>query len=62
MSKFKNTIKVIEHYGGTIREDNALILKELKSMGRNYETVTAEEIETTQDLAKRKMHAIAADH
>jgi len=62
MSKFKNTIEVIEHYGGTIREDNALILKELKSMGRNYETVTAEEIETTQDLAKRKMHAIAADH
>jgi hypothetical protein len=59
MSKFKNTIEVIEHYGGTIGEDNALILEELKTAGCNYETATAEKIETAQDLAKRKMHAIA---
>ena len=59
MLKFKNTIEVIEHYGGTLGEDNALILKELKSTGRNYETATTKEIETAQDLVKRKMHAIS---
>ena len=59
ISKFKNTIEVIEHYGGTIREDKALVLEKLKSAGRNNKTVSAEEIETAQDLAKRKMHAIA---
>jgi hypothetical protein len=29
MSKFKNVIKVIEHYGGGIGEDQVLVLKEL---------------------------------
>ena len=59
MSKFKNTIEVIEHYGGTIGEDKALVLEELESAGRNNETASTEEIETAQDLAKCKMHAIA---
>ena len=59
MSKFKNTIEVIDHYGGTIGEDKALVLKELKSARRNNETTSAKEIETATDLAKRKMHTIA---
>ena len=50
-TKFKNTpIKVIEHYGGTIGEDKDLVLlKELKSAGRNNETASTEEIKTAQD-------------
>ena len=60
MSKFKNTIKVIEHYGGMIGEDKALVLEELKSLvGRNNETASTEEIKTAKDQAKCKMHAIA---
>jgi hypothetical protein len=51
MLKFKNTFEVIEHYRGTIGEDKALVLEELKSVGRNNETVSAEEIETATDLA-----------
>ena len=59
MSKFKNTIEVIEHCGGTIGEDKTLVLEELKSVGRNNETVSAEEIETATDLARCKMYTIA---
>ena len=59
MSKFKNTIEVIKHYGGTIGEDKALVLEELTSVGRNKEAASPEEIETATDLAKYKMHAIA---
>ena len=58
MSKFKNTIEVIEHYGGTLGEDKALVLKELKSAGCNNDTASTEEIETAMDLARHKMHAI----
>ena len=59
MLKFKNTIEVIKHYGGTIGEDKAQVFEELKSVGCNYERVSAEEIKIAQDQAKRKMHAIA---
>jgi hypothetical protein len=52
MSKFKNTIEVIE-------QDKALVLEELNYTGHNKETASSEEIETATDLAKCKMHAIA---
>ena len=58
MSKFKNTIEVIEHYGGTTGEDKArLVLKELKPTGCNNNTASPKAIETATELAKHKMHA-----
>jgi hypothetical protein len=32
MSKFKNTIEVIPHYGGNIGDDKALVNEELKTV------------------------------
>jgi len=55
MSKFKNFIEVIEHYGGSIGEDQALINEELKS----FSTPNDKETKTAKETAKQKMHAIA---
>jgi hypothetical protein len=55
-SKFKNTIKVIEHYGGNIGEDKALMLEELKLVGDDANRVSPMEIETAMEMAKSKSH------
>jgi hypothetical protein len=59
MSKFKNTIEVIERFGGSVGDDKALMLDKLKSAGQNDKTATDKEKATAAETAKRKAHAIA---
>jgi hypothetical protein len=64
MSKFKNTVEVIEHYGGNIGDDKALITEELKVTLKStnqgvVDRATAKQIETATLMARRKSHAIA---
>jgi hypothetical protein len=59
MSKFKNTIEVIKHYGGAIGKDKALLLEELKLAGHDADTAATKEILIAKDKAKCKAHAIA---
>jgi hypothetical protein len=64
MSKFKNTVEVIERYGGNIGDDKVLITEELKVALKStnqgvLSTATAKQIETATLTARRKSHAIA---
>jgi hypothetical protein len=59
MSKFKNAIEVIEHYGGSIGDDAVLVTEELKKVGRSITTATGEEKKDAIKLAKSKAHAMA---
>ena len=56
MSKFKNYIEVIEHYGGTIGDDVALINEELKNLQSSGDTDT--DLEMAKQMARNKAHAI----
>jgi hypothetical protein len=59
MSKFKNAIAVIEHYKGSIGDDEALMLQELKVTGRKAECATKEMVGKATKEAQQKAHAIA---
>jgi hypothetical protein len=64
MSKFKNTTEVIEHYGGNIGEDKALVNEELKTIlkATNQDTLSrasTQAIEAATEMARNKSHAIA---
>ena len=56
MSKFKNYIEVIEHYGGTIGDDDALITEELKNLQSSGDSKT--DLATAMLMARNKAHAI----
>jgi hypothetical protein len=49
MSRFKNTIEVIEHFGGSIGEDKALVIEELKIAGCEPITASVEELELAME-------------
>ena len=59
LTKFKNTIDVIEHYGGVIGTDDALVLEELKKNISEPTEATPNEIARATTTAKNKAHAIA---
>jgi hypothetical protein len=64
MSKFKNTIEVIQHYGGNIGDDKALMKEELKTVIGNkdpdlLENASNEEVASAETIARQKAHAIA---
>jgi hypothetical protein len=59
MSKFKNAIDVIEHYGGNIGDDVVLVTEELKKARVTPSTASMEEKQTAIKLAKTKAHAMA---
>jgi hypothetical protein len=52
-------IEVIEHYGGSIGDDKALVMEELKLAGHDPDTATKKQLTIAKDDAKRKAHAIA---
>jgi hypothetical protein len=56
MSKFKNYIEVIEHYGGTIGDDDALITEEMKNLQSSGDSKT--DLATAMLMARNKAHAI----
>jgi hypothetical protein len=56
MTRFKDSTAVIEHYGGSIGDDEALVREEIK---RLPSPVTEEQITACTAIAKEKSHAIA---
>jgi hypothetical protein len=63
MSKFQNSIKVIQHYGGNIGDDKALVYEELKTVIGSkdpdfLENATDEEVASAKTIARQKAHAI----
>jgi hypothetical protein len=64
MSKFKNTIEVIQHYGGNIGDDKALMKEELKTIIGSkdpdfLENAADEDVLSAETIARQKAHAIA---
>jgi hypothetical protein len=59
MSKFKNSIDVIEHYGGNIGDDKVLVTEELRKTGATDMVATEEEKKQAIKTAKSKAHAMA---
>jgi hypothetical protein len=64
MSKFKNTIEVIQHYGGNIGDDKALFNEELKTVIGSKDpdflkNATDEEVASAKTIVKQKARAIA---
>jgi hypothetical protein len=64
MSKFNNTIEVIERYGGKIGEDNELVMEELKieldrTVQECLDNASPEVVKVAIEAAKSKAHAIA---
>lgn len=59
LSKFKNIVEVIQHYGGSVGDDNIFILNELKKKGLDYSTAEAKDIVEATEQAKSKAQGIA---
>jgi hypothetical protein len=59
MSKFKNGIEVTKHNGGSIREDQVLVLEELKKIGKGVNAATQVEVVQATRTAKCMVHAIS---
>lgn len=59
MSKFRNAIDVIEHYGGNIGNDTILVTEELKKIGESVGTAGNDKKKEAIKLARKKAHAMA---
>jgi Zinc knuckle len=55
MTRFKDSIAVIEHYGGSIGDDEALIQEEIKKLGTSKPTAA----QVAACTAREKAHAVA---
>ena len=59
LSKFKDIIQVIEHYGGNIGDDEVLVAEELKKLKLDSKVTTSSDLSAATETAKQKSHAIA---
>ncbi len=59
MSRFKNTLEVIKHYGGNIGDNKALVREELTLAGCDPTKATEDQSKAAKESAKSKAHAMA---